>query len=179
MEFEAVTTQQLADLALSEDTLRPHFAGVFAANELPTTPNHLRAQGYIVNTDPGNKPGRHWIAIWTENDFCQIMDSFGLPLAAHNTPHLQSWIRTHWKVVEANTHSLQAVNSATCGHYALRFLVDRSQGKTFRDFLERFDPYDYVYNDALIASWMKYKMLRYQPPQWIHKGSDGELVYRK
>ena len=65
MEFEAVTTQQLADLALSEDTLRPHFAGVFAANELPTTPNYLRAQGYIVNTDPGNKPGRHWIAIWT------------------------------------------------------------------------------------------------------------------
>ena len=164
MEFDAVTTQQLADLAQSEDSLRPLFAGVFAADTLPKTPVHTKPRGYIVNTDPHTQPGRHWIALWTDRDVCQVMDSYGLPLAAHNTPHLQTWLRRHWPVVETNTQSLQAVNSATCGHYALRFLVDRSQGKTMRDFLNHFDPYDYVRNDAYIARWMKCKMLHYVAP---------------
>ena len=174
MEFDAVTTQQLADLAQSEDSLRPLFAGVFAADTLPKTPVHTKPRGYIVNTDPRTRPGRHWIALWTEdNGVCQVMDSYGLPLAMHQTPHLQAWLRKHWSVVEANTQSLQALNSATCGHYALRFLVDRSRGKTMRQFLEQFDPYDYVYNDTIIASWMKYKMLKYVAPVRIGE----ELVY--
>ena len=162
MEFDAVTTQQLNDLAQSEDTLRPLFAGVFAADTLLKQSVHTKPRGYIVNTDPHTRPGRHWIVLWTDEDgVCQVMDSYGLPLAAHDTPHLQTWLRKHWTIVEANTQSLQAVNSAKCGHYALRFLVDRSQGKTMSQFLERFDPYDYVYNDALIASWMKHKMLKF------------------
>ena len=60
--------------------------------------------------------------------------------------------------MECSTQSLQAINSATCGHYALRFFVERSQGRTMRQFLDQFRTYDYVYNDARIAHWMKGKM---------------------
>ena len=175
MEFDAVTTQQLTELAKSEETLGPLLAGVFAADTLPETPWRSTARGYIVNTDPHTKPGRHWVALWTDKGACQLMDSYGLPLAAHDTPHIQTWLRKHWTIVEANTQSLQALNSATCGHYALRFLVDRSQGKTMRQFLELFDNYDYVYNDTLIASWMKHKMLTYVAPTQVGE----ELVYLK
>ena len=175
MEFDAVTTKQLAELANSEDTLRKHFAGVYAADTLPKNPGRSTARGYIVNTDPHSKPGRHWIALWTEGDICQVMDSYGLPLAAHQVPQLQTWLRTHWPLLESNTSSLQAINSATCGHYALRFLIDRSRGKTMRQFLELFDPYDYVYNDALIARWMKHKILHYVHP--VQAGE--ELIYLK
>ena len=158
MEFDAVTTAQLETLARQKKTLEPYFVGVFAADTLPKTPRYLKPQAYIVNTDPHHRPGRQWIALWTKEGVCQVMDSFGLPLATHGTPHLQTWLRRHWSVVECNTQSLQAINSATCGHYALRFLVERSQGRTMRQFLDQFRTYDYVYNDARIAHWMKGKM---------------------
>ena len=44
-----------------------------------------------------------------------------------------------------------------------------------RQFLELFDPYDYVYNDTLIASWMKDKMLHYVDPVKVCE----ELIYLK
>lgn len=34
---------------------------------------------YIVNTDPAGEPGRHWLAIWTEGNKCELMDSYGVP----------------------------------------------------------------------------------------------------
>ena len=165
MEFDAVSTDQLKELALFEKSLgHGKFAGVFASDTLPKSPSGNGSRGYIVNTDPHHRPGRHWIALWTEDETCQVMDSYGLPLASHRTPHLQVWLRKHYKITEANTQSLQAYNSSTCGHYALKFLIDRSQGKTFSDFLDQFSPFDYVYNDAMIARWMTHKMLKYRPP---------------
>ena len=159
MELDAYTTDQLETLERQEKTLEPYFVGVFAADTLPKGPRYLQPQAYIVNTDPHHRPGRHLIALRTEERVFQVMDSYRLPLAAHGTPHLQTWLRRRWSVLECNTQSLQAINSATCGHYALRFLVERSQGRTMRQFLGPFRSYDYVYNDARIAYLMKGKML--------------------
>ena len=161
MEFQALSDRELEDLVRHDPQLSESFAGVYAADTLPKTPPRSSPQAYIVNTDPHHRPGRHWIALWTDGDVCQIMDSYGLPLASHGTPHLQTWLRRHWPITEANTQSLQALNSATCGHYALRFLIERCRGRTFRHFLELFRPHDYVYNDTVIARWMKRYMIQH------------------
>mgnify|MGYP001792388432 CR=1 FL=1 len=160
MEHVAVTNLELEALADQFPSLTPYFVGVFAADTLPSSPVRSRPQAYIVNTDPKDQPGRHWIALWTEGDACEKMDSYGLPIQYYNSVPLERWLATHWHWMDTNRQSLQSLHSATCGHYALKYCVDKSQGKTLRDFLNQFTSYDYVTNDARIARWMKQRMLK-------------------
>ena len=38
---------------------------------------------YIVNTHLADKPGEYWVAVWTENDTCELLDSNVLPLTTY------------------------------------------------------------------------------------------------
>ena len=55
---------QLDFLARHDPTLEPHFYGTVPCNKLPRHPQKDRSVGYIVNTDPHDQPGRHWIEPW-------------------------------------------------------------------------------------------------------------------
>ena len=76
MEFDAVTTKQLVELANSEDTLRRHFAGVYAADTLPKTPGVPRPA--VTSSIP----------ILTANP-----DAIGLPYGPRET-FVKSWTVT-------------------------------------------------------------------------------------
>ena len=41
----------------------PNFDGVFSIDTLPDRPRLL-----VCNTDPSDKPGRHWVAIYVDDD---------------------------------------------------------------------------------------------------------------
>ena len=86
MDFVPTTTKQLATLAQHDTQLRPYFAGVFASHQLPASPIKSRPQGYIVNVDRHDAPGSHWLGVWTEDDTCEVMDSFGMDIARYNIP---------------------------------------------------------------------------------------------
>ena len=77
----------------------------------------------IVNTDPHDKPGEHWLDIWTKDNVCKLMVSFTVSLVKQ------------WKYVVTNMRSLQAVNSRCCGHYVLMYFNARAKGQTFQQFL--------------------------------------------
>ena len=70
MEWVAVTNHQLAGLAEKDKMLKPHFAGVFAADQLLARPIKGLPQAYIVNTDKAGQEGMHWIALWMEGNIC-------------------------------------------------------------------------------------------------------------
>ncbi|KAK3704916.1 hypothetical protein QZH41_005383, partial [Actinostola sp. cb2023] len=56
--------------------LRPAFLGVFPADRLPTT--HRSGTGLIVNTDPSDRPGTHWVAMYWDNEGrAEFFDSYG------------------------------------------------------------------------------------------------------
>jgi hypothetical protein len=49
------------------------FQGVFSRDTLPSKPRLL-----ICNTDPSDKPGQHWIAIYVDKNLRgEFFDSFG------------------------------------------------------------------------------------------------------
>ena len=98
-------------------------------------PKTVRA-AYIVNTDPAGEPGQHWLGLWTEQNKCEIFDSYGLPLHVYKDPDLNQWW-SQWKHLTRSDITLQAMDSQTCGHYALFFLKARAQGQTYQDFLGR------------------------------------------
>ena len=95
-------------------------------------------------TAGSDHPGQHWLAVWTDQNVCEVLDSYALPLERYEqaTP-LREWIVKHWKYVVTNGKSLQAVNSKSCGDYALLYLKARARGRTLQDFSD----HDYVSSD--------------------------------
>ena len=57
---------------------------VFASDRLPFSPIKNGPQRYIVNVDRHQGRGSHWFGVWTDDDTCEVMDSFGMDLARYN-----------------------------------------------------------------------------------------------
>ena len=108
------------------------------------------SDAYIVNADPEGQPGEHWLAIWTQNRVCEVFDSYGLPLSSYQNLKLQAWF-TQWKEVITSDHTLQAMDSHTCGHYALLFLRAKSKHHSFEDFLGQSNLQNLVLNDRRVG----------------------------
>ncbi|CAH3117583.1 unnamed protein product, partial [Porites lobata] len=127
MEFIALSDTVLNHLARQDPDLNKVFRGVFPADKLPTVPKtRVLSDNYIVNTDPEDQPAEHWLAILTRNRVCEVFDSYGLPLSTYKNPQLQAWFK-QWKEVITSDHTLQAMDSQTCGHYALLFLEAKAR----------------------------------------------------
>jgi len=154
MEFVPLSTQECNLIANQDPYLKKVFQGTFPCDKLP---RHAKKNAaYIVNTDPAGQPGQHWIAVWLENNLCEVMDSYGLPLEWYRTTRpLIDWITTldkrHWVT---NGTTLQGLHSSACGHYCLAYLKLKARGGSLTDFLALFSDHDYVQNDQKVASML-------------------------
>jgi len=158
MEHVALTDQQLTYLGREDSELKPKFYGVVACDGLPKSPvkDMTRPKGYIVNTDPRGQPGQHWIALWTQGNVCEVMDSYALPLDFYQQAEpLRQWVMKHWKYVVANGMSLQGIHSKACGHYSLLYLKCRARDRNLQDFTQFFSSYDRVNNDHEVGQMLK------------------------
>ena len=61
-------------------------------------------------------------------------------------PQLQAWFK-QWKEVITSDHTLQAMDSQTCGHYALLFIKAKAKHQSFQDFLPQWNSQNLVLND--------------------------------
>ena len=68
MEHVALTDQKLTFLAREDPCLKQIYYGTIPFDRLPKFPVKNKPRAYIVNTDPPDKPGQHWLAIWTQNN---------------------------------------------------------------------------------------------------------------
>ena len=154
MEFVPLSSRVLNHLARDDPLLKRHFHGTHPADKLPRHPIKTISTAYIVNTDPAGEPGEHWLAIWTKNGVCEVFDSYGLPLSTYKQPDLQRWFQ-QWRHVVQNQDTLQAMDSQTCGHYALMFLKARARGDSMQDFLARWRGDNLVMNDFTVSQQIK------------------------
>ena len=61
----------------------------------------------MVSTDPQDQQGKHWIALWTHDNVCKILDSYALPLEEYKTtdPIIQCLHRYYkYQVHSGKTH---------------------------------------------------------------------------
>ena len=70
---------------------------------------------------------------WSRNRVCEVFDSYGLPLSTYKNPQLQAWFK-QWKEVITSDVTIQAMDSQTCGDYALMFLKVKARGSSFQEF---------------------------------------------
>ena len=157
MEKVPLNNVQLHHLASADTILEPHFYGTVACDRLPRRLVKKEPRGYIMNTDPHDRPGKHWLALWTHSGSVgEVMDSYALPLDSYEaTEPLKDWLKTPWKYVVKNGQSLQSIYSKSCSDYASFYLKDRARGQSMNDYLSRFSKHDYVDNDHKVGQMLK------------------------
>lgn len=110
------------------------FIGVFPSDRLP----HLKGgQAMIVNTDPHDEPGQHWVAFYMSEDLTlEYFDSFGMPPLV---PDFRKYINrgAHVKF-SYSTVQLQHDNSETCGKHCITFVKHRLSSISFFELLAHF-----------------------------------------
>lgn len=128
--------------------------GVFPADRIPN--RWSRPAAIVANTDDHTKPGKHWVAIYVdENGHGIYFDSYGLPpLISHHYNRLRRNCRT----LEWNTKPLQALKSRVCGEYCISFLDCMCRGITLATFCRYFTS-NKMKNDTIVARYYRKKML--------------------
>lgn len=93
------------------------------------TSNSL-SSSFVVNTDAGNRPGEHWVAINIDGDTgrCEWFDSYGFPPAFHGDEfeRFVTSLSAGRKILWKNNFMLQSLTSNVCGEYAIAFIFLRS-----------------------------------------------------
>lgn len=117
------------------------YLGTISHDEIPTILSKIKPHssgGFVINTDPSTKEGKHWQAVYFDGNKdmeIDFYDSFGDPPS-----------NTIMKGVKQIADKLQADNylkfknnkikqqndrTSNCGFFAAKFLIDRFAGKHF------------------------------------------------
>jgi len=119
------------------------FDGVFSVDNLPEDPHLL-----VCNTDPSDKPGRHWIAIYIENGRGNFFDFGRRP-----NVDFERYVNRHCVYWNFNDKQIQSVVSKFCGYYCIYFCIHRSSVinmcRTVRSFST-----DTGLNDVLVHAYV-------------------------
>jgi len=121
------------------------FVGVYAADRLPSQPKISSC--LVANTDPHDKPGQHWVAIFIDhNGNGEYFDSYGKP----PLPILEKHLPNDYIY---NKKRLQGTFTAVCGQYCIFYLINRSKGHTLQAIVNRFAS-NFTENDALVKRFV-------------------------
>ena len=110
---------------------------MYAANSLPRRITSFPC-GFIVNTDPKEKSGQHWLAFYfvspQEGEF---FDSYGHPPQFYNHRFV-SFLNENVQEWTLNHKHLQSDFTAVCGQYCIFFLLHRAQGVSMNSIVNLF-----------------------------------------
>jgi hypothetical protein len=115
------------------------FKGVYAIDEINKIPISDK-MGVVLNLDPSNKPGSHWVALYIDSKgdrSVEYYDSFGRDPPASLMKDLKQMIDkinpNVYLKFKINKIKQQSVSSDNCGFFAMQFLIDRFNGKPFKE----------------------------------------------
>ena len=109
----------------------PNFLGVYARNRLPRGLKKRHSFSLIANTDPDNKNGQHWIAIYVdESDNGEYYDPFGFP-PIHQS--FENFLKKRCSQWIYNRVVVQHPFSTVCGQHCIVYLILRNRGHWMHD----------------------------------------------
>lgn len=124
-----MNTIQILDIVLKNSE---HFGGVFPADSINILKNDKL---YILNTDPHQKEGQHWVALYMNENLCEFFDSFGKPPGYYHK-YWHDCLLAKSKKYIYNRSILQNPSSGDCGKFCIFYVVLRSKGICFKTILE-------------------------------------------
>lgn len=152
-----MNTQVLKNILNRDHIAGPEFCGVYAENTLP---GHIKTYpcGFIANTDPKNKPGRHWVAFYFPSpEEGEFFDSFGHSPTFYS-PYFVRLLNRNCKQWTFNQRKLQSERTAVCGEYCVYYLLHRARGASMNSIVKRFSN-NRINNDQKVYEFVL-KLLR-------------------
>ena len=143
-----MNSREIFACMFNDTYISKHFFGVYAADD---GLNCSRPGLYILNTDVSGNAGRHWLLVFVDED-CNghIFDSLGFR-GEYRSRIARS---IHGAVFVATQLPLQAMNTQTCGAYALYFARELSKGRTRNDMVSVFSSINLHANDCFVQNYL-------------------------
>ena len=151
-----MNTFQLAQVLTKDPVTKESFAGVYACNQLSSIEINKYPKSFVVNTDPMDLPGTHWIAIYfNEQMKGEFFDFCGKHPFHYNKCFLDFMNRNgvQW---EHNKIQLQSPLSSVCGQYFIYFLYHRCRKRPMSTIVNSFVN-DKLGNDRLVYDFVRRK----------------------
>ena len=125
------------------------FLGVYARNRLPRrTPT---AFSLVANTDPDNRNGQHWVAIFVnEKGIGEYYDPFGFPPFHKAFLNFMDKNCTQWTY---NYVTVQHPSSIVCGQHCIFYLISRHRGYQMHE-ITRLLTKDMTANSAFVNDFV-------------------------
>lgn len=105
------------------------YLGCFPSDQLPQGGTQKYPYCMVVNVDPSDLNGSHWVAIYCHSPHnVEYYDSLGdwPPLSDHISRYLSTFSRVRY-----NSMPLQSSYARSCGRHVIFFLYNRCAGKSF------------------------------------------------
>jgi hypothetical protein len=145
-----MNTFQIEAILYGDPVTKNYFKGCYARDELPIV--HQYPFCFILNTDPSDKPGEHWLAIYyNEQKQAEFFDPAGFHPVAYRLNRYLDTTSTSWKY---NKKRIQGLFSHFCGHYCLLYLYARCRSYSLEEF-QCFFSNDYDKNDEILIEKFK------------------------
>ena len=113
------------DCFVSRLVVGVRWLGVFARDQLPDLTREILPWCLILNTDPKDQPGTHWLALYSPRaGGIELFDLFGLSPIIYSLNFLDP---LHLSL------SLQSPSSSVCGHYCIVYIYLRSNNNSLID----------------------------------------------
>lgn len=128
-----MNTKQLFYALYNNDTTKPFFDGIYSRDNLVDIVRKPKL--IICNTDPINKPGKHWVLFYFENDVCEFYDSLGKQLTSYGK-EFQYFAQKFAKKLKQSNIRTQPSDSSLCGQYCLYFAYFRCKVASMTDIIK-------------------------------------------
>jgi hypothetical protein len=141
-------TTEIQKALLTDPFTMGYYGGVIAADHLPIYVSD-RPKYYVVNSDPSNEGGKHWVLFFMDN-----IPEFFDPLAKHPASYHKEWesfLVWNGPNYLMNTTRIQNFNSDKCGEYCVYYCKLRCRGHSMSSILSLFCNKTLDQNDKTIS----------------------------
>ena len=126
--------RHIRDLLIKDWSVKQIFRGVFSSDGLPKQVRKGVAHAFVINTDPHDKPGTHWVAVYVSAfGRATYFDSFGMSPFPKTIADFLSY--NQW-TLRINPVTIQSFGASTCGLYCVLFIRHMCKGKKLTKFSE-------------------------------------------
>jgi len=149
-------SSEIYSVLQQHECLQKHYGGILPSDKLPEklVKGHMENNiYYVINLDPSDKPGSHWVACFVnKRGPNSYFDSYGYP------PTIDSIKDFVGENFNYNTKQVQHPLSTACGQWCIFWILHTLlKGKIGNDvptFQARFDKHDLLKNDHEINTWI-------------------------
>ena len=131
--------------------MAPNFYGVFPCDQIP----QLRGgeASFILNTDPHNESGEHWIAVYIKGPNLRFFDSFGRKINQFADPFktIMEDFAKDYRVI-TDSKNVQNVFNDSCAYWTVYYIFCRTCNVYgFNHFVE-----STFVNESMLKAQMQY-----------------------